>query len=175
MRNRQCIKKFAESKGLTFGTGSTFVTFVTTDGSSRTFHDSGKFEKKRDSTLVSQGTWQCDGVDNYFVWEGNKKYSSRTNSSTTMNTIFNCVKEELESRHMKYEFTSNELKLLFPRDKQHWTFYEDGKWGKFNTEDNSPVLIDGKPTVGTWECDGEEEYTVLTEWGIYNSKLNSWT
>jgi hypothetical protein len=76
---------------------------------------------------------------------------------------------------MKYEFTSNELKLLFPRDKQHWSFYEDGKWGKFNTEDNSPVMIDGKPTVGTWECDGEEEYKVLTEWGIYNSKLNSWT
>ena len=80
MRNRACIKKFAESKGLTFGTGSTFVTFVTTDGSSRTFHDSGKWEKKTGRTLVDEVTWQCDGAYNYFVWTENKRYSSRTNS-----------------------------------------------------------------------------------------------
>jgi hypothetical protein len=175
MRNRICIKKYAESKGLTFVTGATFVQHYVSSDRSYFFYDSGKWEDRTSSGINKEGKWQCDGSDNYFIWHGNKKYSSSSNSWVTLNTIFNCVKEELESRNMKYEFTSNELKLLFPRDKQHWSFYEDGKWGKFNTEDNSPVMIDGKPTVGTWECDGEEEYKVLTEWGIYNSKLNSWT
>ena len=166
MRNRACIKKFAESKGLTFGTGSTFVTFVTTDGSSRTFHDSGKWEKKTGRTLVDEGTWQCDGADNYFVWTENKRYSSRTNSSVTMNSIFNCVKEDIESRGMKFEFETGKLKLPF-RNENYFIFYEDGKWESFDKAQN-------KVFPGTWECDGEDAYNIFTEWQNYSSKTNEW-
>jgi hypothetical protein len=176
-RNRVCVKKAATAKGYTVFSGETFISHTTGTDKKWFFYDSGEWKelKNGSTTVEKRGKWTCNGPDNYFVWWENQQYSSSSNNWARLNTIFNCVKEELESRYMKYEFTSNELKLLFPRDKQHWSFYEDGKWGKFNTEDNSPVMIDGKPTVGTWECDGEEEYKVLTEWGIYNSKLNSWT
>jgi hypothetical protein len=172
MRNRVCVKKAATRDGYGVVSGATYISHTLGVGSGTKgwyFFDSGKWEEREGTTIKDSGEWNCDGPDNYFIWAGNEQFLSKTKIWTPMNTIFNCVKEELESRNMKYEFTSNELKLLFPRDKQHWTFYEDGKWGKFNTEDNS-VVIDG-----TWECDGEEEYKVFTDMGIYNSKLNSWT
>ena len=62
-----------------------------------------------------------------------------------MNTIFNCVKEDLESRGMKFEFETGKLKLPF-RNENYFIFYEDGKWESFDKAQN-------KVFPGTWECE----------------------
>ena len=83
-----------------------------------------------------------------------------------MNTIFNCVKEDLESRGMKFEFTANQLKLPF-KSGNHFTFHEDGKWEAFEKDKN-------KVHTGTWQCDGEDAYQIFTEFEDYSSKTNQW-
>jgi hypothetical protein len=166
MRNRQCIKKYAESKGLTFVTGATFVQHYVSSDRSYFFYDSGKWEDRTSSGINKEGKWQCDGSDNYFIWHGNKKYVSRDNKWYPMNTIFNCVKEDLESRGMNFEFTANQLKLPF-KSGNHFTFYEDGKWEAFEKAKN-------KNHKGTWQCDGEDAYQIFTEFEDYSSKTNQW-
>jgi hypothetical protein len=166
MRNRICIKKYAESKGLTFVTGATFVQHYVSSDRSYFFYDSGKWEDRTSSGINKEGKWQCDGSDNYFIWHGNKKYVSRDNKWYQMNTIFNCVKEDLESRGMKFEFTSNQLKLPF-KSGNHFTFHEDGKWEAFEKAKNEVY-------TGTWQCDGEDAYQIFTEFEDYSSKTNQW-
>ena len=166
MRNRQCIKKFAESKGLTFMTGATFVQHYVSTNRSYFFYDSGNWEDRTGTSVTKRGKWQCDGTDNYLIWHENKQYVSRDNKWYTMNTILNCVKEDLESRGMKFEFETGKLKLPF-RTENYFIFYEDGKWESFDKAQN-------KVYPGTWECDGEDAYNIFTEWQNYSSKTNEW-
>ena len=166
MRNRVCVKKAATRDGFPVFSGETFISHST--GSDRTwfFFDSGNWEERQGTTIKSRGEWNCDGADNYHIWSNNKQYVSRDNKWSTMNTIFNCVKEDLESRGMKFEFETGKLKLPF-RNENYFIFYEDGKWESFDKAQN-------KVFPGTWECDGEDAYNIFTEWQNYSSKTNEW-
>jgi len=92
--------------------------------------------------------------------------SDQEEKRTENNQVFNCVKEDLESRGGKFEFTSNQLKLHF-KSGNHFIFYEDGKWEAFEKAQN-------KVLPGTWECDGENNYKIFTNHSIYNSRENQW-
>lgn len=167
-RNRVCVKKAATAKGYTVFSGETFISHTTGTDKKWFFYDSGEWkELKNGSTRAEKlGEWTCDGPDNYFVWWEGQRYSSSSNNWSRMNTIFNCIKEDLESRGMKFEFTSNQLKLPF-RTENYFIFYEDGKWESFEKATN-------KIYPGTWECDGEDAYKIFTEWQNYSSKTNEW-
>ncbi len=166
MRNRQCIKKYAESKGLTFMTGDTFVQHYVSTNRSYFFYDSGKWEDRTGTGVTREGEWQCDGVDNYFIWLGNKKYSSRLNDWFTLNTVFSCIKEDLESRGMDFDFGTDQMKVTF-KSENYYLFFADGKFEAFHKVRNQVY-------PGTWQCDGEENYEIFTEHDRFSSKTNMW-
>jgi hypothetical protein len=169
MRNRVCVKKAATRDGYGVVSGATYISHTLGVGSGTKgwyFFDSGKWEEREGTTIKDSGEWNCDGPDNYFIWAGNGQYLSKTKIWTPMNTIFNCVKEDLESRGMNFEFTANQLKLPF-KSGNHFTFYEDGKWEAFEKAKN-------KVHTGTWQCDGEDAYQIFTEFEDYSSKTNQW-
>jgi len=166
MRNRVCVKKAATAGGYAVFSGETFISHSTLSDKTWFFFDSGKWEERQGTTIKDSGEWNCDGPDNYFIWAGNEQFLSKTKIWTPMNTIFNCVKEDLESRGMNFEFTANQLKLPF-KSGNHFTFYEDGKWEAFEKAKN-------KNHKGTWQCDGEDAYQIFTEFEDYSSKTNQW-
>lgn len=167
-RNRVCVKKAATAKGYTVFTGETFVSHTTGTDKKWFFYDSGEWkELKNGSTRVEKlGEWTCDGPDNYFVWWEGQRYSSSSNNWIRMNTIFNCVKEGLESRGMTFEFESDKIKVLY-KNGNYFIFYEDGKWEAFEKTQN-------KVLPGTWECDGDDQFKIFTEWQNYSSRTNEW-
>lgn len=166
MRNRVCVKKAATRDGLPVFSGGTFISHSTGSDKTWFFFDSGNWEERQGTTIKDRGKWNCDGADNYYIWVDNEQYSSKTKGWVVMNTIFNCVKEDLESRGMKFEFETGKLKLPF-RNENYFIFYEDGKWESFDKAQN-------KVYPGTWECDGEDAYRIFTEWQNYSSRTNEW-
>ena len=166
MRNRVCVKKAATRDGFPVFSGETFISHATGSDKTWFFFDSGNWEERQGTTIKNRGEWNCDGADNYYIWVNNKQYSSKTKVWVVMNTIFNCVKEDLESRGMKFEFETGKLKLPF-RTENYFIFYEDGKWESFEKATNMTF-------PGTWECDGEDAYKIFTEWQNYSSKTNEW-
>jgi hypothetical protein len=166
MRNRVCVKKAATRDGYPVFSGETFISHSTVSDKTWFFFDSGNWEERQGTTIKDRGKWNCDGADNYYIWVDDEQYSSKTKGWAIMNTIFNCVKEDLESRGMKFEFETGKLKLPF-RNENYFIFYEDGKWESFDKAQN-------KVYPGTWECDGEEAYKIFTEWQNYSSKTNEW-
>jgi hypothetical protein len=67
---------------------------------------------------------------------------------------------------MTFEFESDKIKVLY-KNGNHFIFYEDGKWEAFEKAQN-------KVLPGTWECDGENEFKIFTEWQNYSSRTNEW-
>ncbi len=167
-RNRVCVKKAATAKGYTVFSGETFISHTTGTDKKWFFYDSGEWKELKNGTTRAEkvGEWNCDGPDNYFVWWEDQQYSSSSNNWSKMNTIFNCIKEDLQSRGMDFEFKSDQLKVTF-KSENYYLFFEDGKFEAFHKVRNQVY-------PGTWQCDGEENYEIFTEHDRFSSKTNMW-
>jgi hypothetical protein len=167
MRNRVCVKKAATRDGFPVFSGETFISHSTGSDKTWFFFDSGNWEERQGTTIKDRGKWNCDGADNYFIWADNEQYSSKTKAwSAPLNTIFNCIKVDLESRGMDFEFKPDQLKVTF-KSENYYLFFEDGKFEAFHKVRNQVY-------PGTWQCDGEENYEIFTEHDRFSSKTNMW-
>lgn len=167
MRNRVCVKKAATRDGLPVFSGETFISHSTGSDKTWFFFDSGNWEERQGTTIKDRGKWNCDGADNYFIWADNEQYSSKTKAwSAPLNTIFNCIKVDLESRGMDFEFKPDQLKVTF-KSENYYLFFADGKFEAFHKVRNQVY-------PGTWQCDGEENYEIFTEHDRFSSKTNMW-
>jgi hypothetical protein len=192
MRNRECIKKPAPRLGgASFSEGSNFasITFPL-EGDKRDkwfFYDNGRWISMEITVaggrkLLDDGTWECNGNENFKIVAGGNVYTSDTDNwvgsttepdpsagSTTDNEDFACILKNKNVRGPVATVSSDGNSVSFfvdePNKVSH-IFYKDKKWVQSKDGVNQ--------FTGKWNCDEDHHFVIFTDDESYSSRSNNW-
>jgi hypothetical protein len=153
-------------------------------------------KKYDDSVLEEEGTWECDGDDQFIIKWGEKVYSSETGewtkgasdqgtsepttttpqkpTTTTpqepIDPVFSPVEKYYNNLGRKiYSSTPNYISAFTKTKKNIWVFGKDKSWGQYNLEKRKIVH------KGKWEYYGNSNFLIYaTDGDTFNSRTGEW-
>lgn len=203
MRNRECIKKPAPRLGgASFSEGSNFasITFPL-EGDKRDqwfFYDNGRWISMEITVAggrkrLDDGTWECNGNENFKIVAGGNVYTSDTDNwvgsttepdpsagSTTDNEDFACILKNKNVRGPVATVSSDGNYVSFlvdETDKIYHIFYKDKKWTQTKkgfSVSSFNVTPDVNQFTGKWNCDGDHHFLIFTDDESYSSRSDNW-